>query len=488
MDSPENPVADSPGNLPPEENKSEVSFIARLAAELATPMAADPDVPLETKTETPHPHPQNSQDEAEKTAESVNAGPGPSESVISPERMAMRQLQGRLRKNLLLKRPSPTSSEHEEAPETVSADAESAENHKPQVQVQRVQPQAQTQTQDDEEDNEDYAEPVFPVAADVTAADVTAANATATVEDEYEESPETESFTSPGAEIPASPSVELVTQPETSADTQGEVGLIAQSGANTSLNLKTEEMTEKPAIQEAELPAIPKREVIRIEKSSESFTHLHTAIEYAVGNPNFHTDGLTDSSLFQANRPVVMGVTSAIAGEGKTTVALHLAMDIARNNFKKVCLIDMGLGEDTLSRRLEINSITGLVNVLEGTDDAPPTIETVKYEGLSIMPAGKTPENPARAARSPLVLEVLTAARKLFDVIIVDMPSVSSGNVSPIAPHLDAMVMVVYAGVTPKEVVAGALERLDQHKILGVVLNRVTTSMPSWLQRRLNRW
>ena len=48
--------------------------------------------------------------------------------------------------------------------------------------------------------------------------------------------------------------------------------------------------------------------------------------------------------------------------------------------------------------------------------------------------------------------------------------------------------MVVYAGVTPKEVVAGALERLDQHKVLGVVLNRVTTSMPSWLQRRLNRW
>ena len=87
----------SPENSVPEENKSEASFVARLAAELATP--------------------NSSQDEAEKPAEPISASPGQAESVISPERMAMRQLQGRLRKNLLLKRPSPASDESEEAPE-----------------------------------------------------------------------------------------------------------------------------------------------------------------------------------------------------------------------------------------------------------------------------------------------------------------------------------------------------------------------------------
>ncbi|MBC8104256.1 MAG: CpsD/CapB family tyrosine-protein kinase [Cytophagales bacterium] len=239
---------------------------------------------------------------------------------------------------------------------------------------------------------------------------------------------------------------------------------------------------------EGESSPSPERLTIRIEKSCEDFTHLHTAIEFAASNARIRTEDLAGASLFQGNRPVILGVTSAIAGEGKTTVALHLAMDIARNNFKKVCLMDMSLGEDTLSRRLEINTGAGLVNVLEGTHSTIPTIESPDCEGLSIMPAGKTPDNPVRAARSPSVSEVLAASRELFDVVIVDMPSVASGNVLPIAPYLDAVVMVVYAGITPKDVVTNALERLDPEKVLGVVLNRVRTTVPSWLQRRLNRW
>ncbi len=236
----------------------------------------------------------------------------------------------------------------------------------------------------------------------------------------------------------------------------------------------------------------PERLPIRIEKSSESFTHLHTAIEYAAASgTRIRTEALADASLFQGDRPVTLGVTSAVAGEGKTTVALHLAMDIARNNFKKVCLVDMSLGEDTLSKRLEINSGVGLVNVLEGEHHAIPTVEfsgVTEYEGLCVIPAGRTPVNAARAARSPSVPEVIAACRELYDVIIVDMPSVASGNVLPIASHLDAMVMVVSAGATPKEVVGHAMERLDSTKILGVVLNRVQTSLPKWLHKRLMRW
>jgi Mrp family chromosome partitioning ATPase len=228
------------------------------------------------------------------------------------------------------------------------------------------------------------------------------------------------------------------------------------------------------------------RVAIRIEKSSESFTYLHTAVEYAAEGVG--RSGLSEASLFQGIRPVVLGITSSIPGEGKTTVALHLAMDIARNNFKKVCLMDMSLGDDTLSRRLDIKSGAGIVDVLEGSNHTIPIIDAMDCEGLSIMPAGKTPINAARAARSPSVPEILAAAREMYDVIVIDMPSVASGNVLPIAPHLDAVIMVVYAGVTPKDLVASALKRLGQARVLGIVLNRMTSSTPSWLQRRLNRW
>lgn len=360
--------------------KNEDKLVAQLAAELAAPLSV------------------NSTPQAE------------SQTALSLERLAMRQLQGRLRKNLLLKRPVQTSEE-----ETPKEGTES--------------PAA--------------PEPV-----------TNAASAEVSISTR---------------KTPESAEIGLITKPE-------------------SVDLKIGDRPGETILPVPEVTTAPSRQAIRIEKSVDVFTQLHTAIEYAIDKPGFQTDGLTDASLFQSKRPVVLGVTSAVAGEGKTTVALHLAMDIARNNFKKVCLIDMSLGEDTLSQRLEINTGVGLVQVLEGTHQTLPTIEAAEYEGLSIMPAGKTPENAARAARSPTLPEILNAGRKMFDVILVDMPSITSGNVLPIAPYVDAMVMVVYAGVTPKEVVADALERLDKNKVLGVVLNRVSSAMPSWLQKRLNRW
>lgn len=226
---------------------------------------------------------------------------------------------------------------------------------------------------------------------------------------------------------------------------------------------------------------------IRIEKSCDSFTHLHTAIEYAASNAAIRAEELEDASLFQSGRPVVLGITSAIAGEGKTTVALHLAMDIARNNFKRVCLMDMALGEDTLSTRLAVKTGAGLVNVLEGLHHTIPILESDEIEGLCVMPAGKTPTNAARAARSPSVAEVFAASREMFDVIIVDLPAVSTGNTLPIVPYIDALIMVVCAGVTPRDIVESALERLGKKKMLGVVLNKVSHKTPHWIQKRLGR-
>jgi Mrp family chromosome partitioning ATPase len=478
----ENDLSESPENSPaiPEEEtqeRTEAQFIAQLAAELATPLPVDDSVDAdepsvsnseleaaaETTVESPVRHEAPSERIKEEPAPEPIFAAAPvvkAEPVISPERLAMRQLQGRMRKNLLLKRPVQAMHEDEEparppenAPEENTVSDESvpaAESRSTKVPKSSKAP---------------AAESVSPV---------TEPDLDATME---------LSVLVPPTEETEAPEVGLAAKEASSVDENA--GLVAK--AETETNLKVADKPEETAAPR-QIPAVPTRQVIRVEKSSESFTQLHTAIEYAVGNPNFHTDGLMDSSLFQSNRPIVLGVTSAIEGEGKTTVALHLAMDIARNNFKKVCLMDMSLGEDTLSHRLEINTGTGLVNVLEGTEHKLPTVEPAEYEGLSIMPAGKVPDNAARAARSPAVTEVLNAGRKLFDVIIVDMPSITSGNVLPIAPHLDAVVMVVYAGVTPKEVVAGALEKLDKNKVLGVVLNRVRTSMPSWLQKRLNRW
>jgi Mrp family chromosome partitioning ATPase len=71
--------------------------------------------------------------------------------------------------------------------------------------------------------------------------------------------------------------------------------------------------------------------------------------------------------------------------------------------------------------------------------------------------------------------------------VIVDMPAVLTGNALPIAAHLDRIMMVVTAGVTPKDVVNDALDRIGRKRTLGVILNRIKPSAPTWLQRRLSR-
>ena len=245
-----------------------------------------------------------------------------------------------------------------------------------------------------------------------------------------------------------------------------------------SLNSSPATSGEGPAanfIQESAAGAESHR--LRIEKSNTILTELPEAIETVVSYPGFQTEGLINEPVFRSKRPIVLGVTSAVPGEGKTTVAFRLAMDIAHNSptdASSVCFMDMSLNEDSLSNRLEINTGPGLVDVLEGTHHTLATVEITKYKRLSIIPSGKAPDDPVRAARSLEVSEILNTGKSSFDVIIVDLPSIGSGNVLPIALHLDAIVVVVRAEVTPKEMVAGALEQLDQDKVLAIVLNRIT--------------
>jgi Mrp family chromosome partitioning ATPase len=256
------------------------------------------------------------------------------------------------------------------------------------------------------------------------------------------------------------------------------VSPVNEAGAPPSSDASAASRREPAKRESASEPGYP---AIRIEKGSTSFTHGRAAAGHQAAELSFRIDTLMTAELFQRNQPVVLGVTSALPGEGKTAIAFHLAMSIARGDHKQVCLIDMSLGENTLSHWLGIatGTDTDLAALLEDTSPSRTTIETIGYERLSILPAGTTPKNAARAARSRAVPDVLKAARQAFDVVIVDMPSITSGNVSPIARHLDAMIVVVNAGVTAKETVASALERLDQSKVLALVLNHRNTGTPS---------
>lgn len=206
---------------------------------------------------------------------------------------------------------------------------------------------------------------------------------------------------------------------------------------------------------------------------------LHTAVEARLADLSAEAGPDAPEGAY------VVGITSAVAGEGKTTVALALAATVSRNSEQRVCLVDFGLTEPNLWQNLSLPmGKTGLLDVLDGRTEEPDTVRVSDHPDFVIVPAGRNTRHPAKMARSSRFASFIDLARRHFDLVIVDLPAVASNNVQPITKYVDALVMVAYSGVTPKQVTRQAISTLDPAKLLGVVLNRVQAPVTQKLWKR----
>lgn len=201
----------------------------------------------------------------------------------------------------------------------------------------------------------------------------------------------------------------------------------------------------------------------------EEYERLHTEIERA-SSPS---------------RCFVVGVTSAVYGEGKTTVAMNLASTIAQNSPERVALVDLNLRNRDLQARLNLGPCAGIVELIEGDeDDIARVVQQTEFDNFTVVAAGRRPVNPARLARSPQLGHVVDALRARNEFIVIDMaPVLPVTDTRILARLVDGIVMVVRAGVTPREVVARAIDAVGEDRVLGVVLNGTQNAMPNWLRR-----
>jgi capsular exopolysaccharide synthesis family protein len=227
----------------------------------------------------------------------------------------------------------------------------------------------------------------------------------------------------------------------------------------------------------------------------------HSSSGNGNGNGNGHRSGHSNARILipeeyarlhadierasSPSRCFVVGVTSAVYGEGKTTVAMNLAGTIAQNSTQRVALVDCNMRNWDLQTRLNLPPCTGLVDILEGgEDDMTAIIQKTELENFTVVPAGRAATNPSRLARSPRLAEVINALRLSNEFIVLDMaPVLPVADTTTIARSVDGVVMVVRAGVTPREIVARAMEAVGNDRVLGVVLNGTETAMPKWMQR-----
>lgn len=168
-------------------------------------------------------------------------------------------------------------------------------------------------------------------------------------------------------------------------------------------------------------------------------------------------------------------ITSAIQGEGKSTVGSNLAMEYAKKGLQ-VLLVDADLRRPTIHQTFAISNQRGVSSWLSGQlTDVNEAIYPV-LDHLFVMPSGPKPPNPAELLASDRMTEFLTVATRKLDLVIVDAPPILPVTDARIlAGQVDGTVLVVRQNFVEKVAVRQAVSALKNARaqLLGTILNDV---------------
>ncbi|AGE39649.1 Tyrosine-protein kinase EpsD [Lactiplantibacillus plantarum] len=168
-------------------------------------------------------------------------------------------------------------------------------------------------------------------------------------------------------------------------------------------------------------------------------------------------------------------ITSAIQGEGKSTVGSNLAVEYAKKGLQ-VLLVDADLRRPTIHQTFAISNQRGVSSWLSGQlTDVNEAIYPV-LDHLFVMPSGPKPPNPAELLASDRMTKFLTVATRKLDLVIVDAPPILPVTDARIlAGQVDGTVLVVRQNFVEKVAVRQAVSALKNARaqLLGTILNDV---------------
>jgi capsular exopolysaccharide synthesis family protein len=138
-----------------------------------------------------------------------------------------------------------------------------------------------------------------------------------------------------------------------------------------------------------------------------------------------------------ANRPKSIVVSSSIPAEGKTTIAINLAVSLADTG-ARVILIDADLRRPSIAEYMGIEGQVGLTTVLIGRADVKDVVQPFGTSSLDLLPAGQVPPNPSELLGSAAMASLLERLSASYDMVLLDSP--------PLLPVTDAVVLSKMAG------------------------------------------
>jgi succinoglycan biosynthesis transport protein ExoP len=202
-------------------------------------------------------------------------------------------------------------------------------------------------------------------------------------------------------------------------------------------------------------------------EQSEAIRGLHTAV--MLSNPD--------------HPPHALLVASSVPGEGKTTVAINLAVALAQQG--RTCILDADLRRSSIAKVFHLNSVPALGDYL--SEAAP--LESILLpapgvSGLTIIAAGKPVDDPGKLVNSEKMRALLRTLRTLYDFVVIDSPPILPyADGRALAPFVDGVVFVGRAGMVTRDAMARSIELLEEvhgAPVLEIVLNGVDTSSHSY--------
>jgi capsular exopolysaccharide synthesis family protein len=184
----------------------------------------------------------------------------------------------------------------------------------------------------------------------------------------------------------------------------------------------------------------------------------------------------TIEHLHRTDNLKVIAVSSPAIGDGKTLTAVNLAGALAQATDARVLLIDADLRRPRLAHLLGLDDTHG-ADLVSGILDPSITLDQIVQPrppfNLSVICAGQTPSSPYEILKSPRFGELLEAAAKQYDYIIIDTPPLAPvQDCRVIGRWVDGFLLVVAAHRTPRRLVEEALTTLDRSKVIGIVFNQ----------------